>query len=136
MRKWLDEIDQKLINRIKAEKATTGVANGTVNRMLAVLHARYCVKAAMEWGNDRQGPKHQADEAKRTRIRWLSKDEALRLLQELPEHLADMAEFSLATGLRAANVKELSWSQIDLARRVARIHPDQASKPKRRSRYR
>jgi hypothetical protein len=47
-------------------------------------------------------------------------------LAQLPEHLADMAAFSLATGLRAANVTGLQWSQVDLARRIAWVHPDQA----------
>jgi len=52
--------------------------------------------------------------AKRTNALWL------------PEHLAAMASFSLATGLRAANVTGLQWSQVDLVRRVAWVHPDQA----------
>src|SRR5438552_18845149 len=52
--------------------------------------------------------------------------EARRLLTELPEHLADMATFSLATGLRAANVTGLQWQQVDLTRQLAWIHPDQA----------
>ncbi|WP_338116183.1 site-specific integrase, partial [Thiocystis violacea] len=60
------------------------------------------------------------------RIRWLTQDEASRLIAELPEHLADMVLFSLATGLREANVTGLEWSQVDLVRRVAWIHPDQA----------
>lgn len=33
---------------------------------------------------------------------------------------------SLSTGLRRANVTGLQWSQVDLTRRVAWIHPDQA----------
>jgi integrase len=37
-----------------------------------------------------------------------------------------MAEFTLATGLRENNVLRLDWSQVDLKRRVAWIHPDQA----------
>ena len=60
------------------------------------------------------------------RIRYLTRQEALRLLAELPEHLANMAAFSLAPGLRAANVTGLMWSQVDLKRRLAWIHPDQA----------
>jgi integrase len=60
------------------------------------------------------------------RIRFLSREEAQRLLSELPEHLADMAAFSLATGLRRSNVTGLQWSQLDLAKRLAWIHPDQA----------
>jgi len=59
------------------------------------------------------------------RIRWLTRDEADRLLEELPEHLAEMVRFTLATGLRASNVKGLKWSQVDLARRVAWIHADE-----------
>ena len=37
-----------------------------------------------------------------------------------------MAAFSLATGLRAANVTGLQWKQVDLTRRLAWVHPDQA----------
>ena len=60
------------------------------------------------------------------RIRYLTHNEAQRLLDALPEHLADMAAFSLATGLRRANVTGLQWSQVDLTPRLAWIHPDQA----------
>jgi len=41
-----------------------------------------------------------------------------------------MARFALATGLREANVTGLQWSQVDLARRVAWIHADQAKNGK------
>ena len=37
-----------------------------------------------------------------------------------------MARFSLSTGLREANVTGLQWNQVDLQRKVAWIHPDQA----------
>ena len=37
-----------------------------------------------------------------------------------------MAQFSLATGLRQRNVSYLRWDQVDMNRRVAWIHPDQA----------
>src|SRR6266478_2197565 len=60
------------------------------------------------------------------RIRFLTQEEAQRLLAALPPHLADMAAFSLATGLRAANVTGLQWPQVDLVRRLAWVHPDQA----------
>jgi integrase len=52
-----------------------------------------------------------------SRIRSLSRDEFSRLLAELPPHLADMAQFSVATGLRQANVTRLQWRQISLERR-------------------
>ena len=37
-----------------------------------------------------------------------------------------MASFTLATGLRAANVTGLTWDQVNLSRKLAWIHPDQA----------
>ena len=60
------------------------------------------------------------------RIRWLTREEADRLIGTLPGHLAAMARFSLETGLRRSNVTGLLWSQVDLTRRTAWIHADQA----------
>jgi len=67
---------------------------------------------------------------KSTRIRWLTNDEARRLLNELPDHLNAMARFTLATGLRESNVTGLQWSQLDMQRRCAWIHADQAKAEK------
>ena len=52
-------------------------------------------------------------------MRLLTVPEFERLLRELPEHLADMAVFAVATGLRAANVKGLQWHCVDIALRHA-----------------
>ncbi len=60
------------------------------------------------------------------RLRWLTREEADRLLIELPAHLKPLVRFSLATGLRQQNVVQLEWSQVDLERRIAWIHADQA----------
>jgi integrase len=60
------------------------------------------------------------------RIRFLTHDQAAALLRELPAHLKDMAIFALATGLRAANITGLTWEQVDLPRKQAWVHPDQA----------
>ena len=60
------------------------------------------------------------------RIRWLTPKEWRRLYRQLPDHLKDMAEFSLLTGLRQKNVTHLEWSQVDLRRKTAWIHADQA----------
>ena len=52
------------------------------------------------------------------------------MLGILPPHQAALVRFSLATGLRERNVTRLEWSQVDLTRRVAWIHPDQAKAKK------
>lgn len=38
----------------------------------------------------------------------------------------NMAQFTLATGLRESNVTGLEWSQVDMSRHVAWVHADQA----------
>jgi integrase len=60
------------------------------------------------------------------RVAWITKDQARKLLAELPDHLKPIAGFALATGLRETNVRLLTWSQVDLARRVAWVHADEA----------
>lgn len=49
----------------------------------------------------------------------------LRLISELPLHLADMAQFSVATGLRQANVTRLQRKQISRERRHLWVGADQ-----------
>lgn len=60
------------------------------------------------------------------RTRWLTYDEWDRLQAELPEHLKQMARFAITTGLRENNVIGIQWSQIDMRRKVAWVHPDEA----------
>ena len=93
--------------------------------MLQVLRAVLRM-AEREWEWIDKAPMIRLLPEPRRRVRWLTRDEADRLLAELPEHLSAMARFSLATGLRQRNVADLEWSQVDLGKRLAWIHPDQA----------
>lgn len=96
----------------------------TANRYLALIRA--ILRRAKKWGWLESYPDFEPYPVKTGRLRWLTQDEAARLLAELPQHLADMAEFSLLTGLRQANVTELECSQVDMQRKCCWIHPDQA----------
>ncbi len=123
--KDLEAVTRASLDRITEAKLGEGVSNATVNRVLEVVRAilRKCVND-WEW-LDRAPHVRMLKEPTR-RIRFLTRDEAQRLLAALPKHLADMAAFSLATGLRRGNVTGMQWSQVDLTRRLAWIHPDQA----------
>jgi integrase len=132
--RWLDQylngvelqaIKRDLLDRISAAKQGTGVTNGTVNRVLAVIRA-ILRKACNEWEWLDRVPVVRMLPEPTKRVRWITRNEADRLIAELPPHLADMVRFSLETGLRRANVTGLQWSQVDLVRRTAWIHPDQA----------
>jgi hypothetical protein len=85
-----------------------------------------CRKCVNEWEWLDRAPQVRMLKEPTRRIRFLTRDEAQHVLAELPDHLADMAAFSLATGLRAFNVTGLQWTEVDLTRRLAWVHPDQA----------
>jgi integrase len=123
--KPLDTISRSLVDRITDAKLAQGCSNATVNRTLEVLRAilRKCVN---EWEWLDRAPQMRMLKESTRRIRFLRHDEAQRLLDVLPPHLSDMAAFTLATGLRAANVTGLQWTQVDLVRRLAWVHADQA----------
>ncbi len=76
--------------------------------------------------SDRQGAKVKRLPEPACRPRYISRDQAERLMTELPEHLAARVRVSLATGLRQRNVVELEWPQVDMDRRCAWIFADQA----------
>lgn len=132
--RWLDQylsgielqaIKRDLLDKISAAKQAEGVENSTVNRMQEVVRA-ILRKACNEWEWLDRVPVVRMLPEPTKRVRWITRNDADRLIAELPPHLADMVRFSLETGLRRSNVTGLQWSQVDLVRRTAWIHPDQA----------
>ncbi|AYR27078.1 tyrosine-type recombinase/integrase [Herbaspirillum rubrisubalbicans] len=120
----LVDIDIDVVGALRDRKSRTGVRPATINRMLSLLRA-VLNAAHREWGWIEEPPFIRLLSEPRSRIRFLSRDEAVKLLHELPEHLSDMAAFSLATGLRKTNVTCLEWSQVDMRRKVAWVHHDE-----------
>ena len=100
-------------------------SDSTKNRYLALIRA-ILNKAVKEWQWLDDVPKITLYREAKRRIRWLNRPEAERLVAALPEYMADMALFSLNTGLRQRNVLELKWEQINLSRKTAWIYPDEA----------
>lgn len=127
--KSLQEIDENLIEQIAQEKEKAGVQPSSINRVLEIIRA-ILNKALKEWKWLDTVPYFRMRKFENKRLRWLTYKEAERLVGELPPHLRDMAEFTLATGLRQANVIGLKWSEVNLVRNHALIHADQ-SKTKR-----
>lgn len=103
--------------------------SATKNRYIALVRA-ILRKAEREWDWLDKAPFLKQFKEPKKRVRWLTKDEAERLIEALPETIAEMVRFSLATGLRKSNVLFLEWSQIDLVHKVAWIHADQAKAEK------
>lgn len=127
--KQLKEINRKLIDKIADIKSATGASNARVNRLLALIRS-ILNKAANDWEWLETAPKVKLRKEGNHRTRWLTQQEASNLIAELPSHLADMAIFTLATGLRQSNVKNLKWKNIDLEKRHAWVHGDEAKSGK------
>ncbi|WP_414041934.1 tyrosine-type recombinase/integrase [Acidithiobacillus sp. M4-SHS-6] len=121
--KLLQEIDRKMVMQILEIKRQE-TSNATANRYLALIRA--ILRACVEWDWLDTAPTFRQYKESSGRILWLTREQANKLLDELPEHLRDMAAFTLATGLRRRNVMHLQWSQIDMHKKLAWIHSDQA----------
>jgi integrase len=55
---------------------------------------------------------------------WITPEQWKKLHAELPPHMKPMAEFALETGIRQANVLGLTWSRVDLQRKVAWVEAE------------
>ena len=122
--KLLTDLTRDVIAEVGANKRKNASA-ATANRVLALIRA-ILRRAELEWEWIEKAPRVRLYPEPKGRVRWLKPEQVQILLSELPEHLAEMVKFSLATGLRQANVLGLEWSQVDVQRNVAWIHADQA----------
>jgi len=121
------KLSKKGVQKKGAKKKSLSPA--TVNRYLAVASA--ILNYAHEKGKIEGVPNIPYLPEPEGRIVFLSEEEAIKLIQELPPHLAAMTRFGLATGLRRSNITGLTWKNVDLNRRIAWVWPDEAKGKKR-----
>jgi integrase len=114
-----DEI--QAIGNAKAAESSRATANRYLALVRAVLR-----RAAGPWQWIDKAPSITLYPEAKRRVRWLNQEEVARLLDALPPHQRQPARFALATGLRQANVLKLQWAEVDLVRRTAWIHADEA----------
>ncbi len=119
----LDEIRRMHIDTIIQQRLNEGVSHATVNRLLQKLRT-VLNKAHKEWEVKCDPPYIKLLKEPKKRVHWLTEIEAHRLIMALSPHLADMARFSLETGLRESNVTLLRWEQVDLSQRIVYIEGD------------
>ncbi len=99
-------------------------AASTANRHLAVVSA--ILHHAHAKGTLASVPKIPYLPESKERFRWLTREQAIRLIDELPEHLSAMTRFALATGLRRSNITGMTWDALDAHRKIAWVWPDEA----------
>jgi integrase len=120
---WFDEhlksqpltnITDEVIDQLRGLKADE-TSQSTANRYMALLRAilRKELKNA--------APKVPMFAIQTGEPFWLTRKQFDNLTKKLPPHLADMAIFSVSTGLRMRNVTHLTWDRVDIKRRHAWI---------------
>jgi integrase len=121
----LNSLSSTYLRDVLDQKLAQGASPATVNRYAALLRSilRRCERV---WRWMERAPVIDIPSEPPKRFYVLTRQQADRLLAELPMHLASMAEFSLATGLRMSNVTGLEWGQVDRGSGLAWIFPDQA----------
>ena len=114
----LQKIDGDVIWKVTQGELKRGNAPATVNRYLALI--RNVLRTARdEWQWIDSMPKVRLLPGEVQRDRWLTREEAQRLIDSCAPHLAALVRFALATGCRAREITDLEWARVDLARRTA-----------------
>jgi integrase len=109
--------------RIAIEKSRRGarLSAASINRPLALLRTLLRL-ASRKWGAIARVPVIELEREPQGRLRWLTHEEAIRLLDSCHEQknqaLTDLVEFSIYTGLRQGESLGLTWGDVDRARGV------------------
>lgn len=117
----LHEVTAAKISEYRAARLALPITAHAVNRPLALL--RHLLRlAADEWEVLGEAPTVRLAKEPQGRLRWLTPEEAHRLLDACRQHrgapLADLVEVCLYTGLRQAEALGLTWARVDRARGV------------------
>jgi integrase len=106
--------------KAKNAEAARPRATSTVNHELAILKQLF--RKAIAWGYLERG-KDPAENVKKLpepkgRIRFLSVDEARRLLEAASPHLRPILITALETGMRRGEILRLTWNDVDSRNRT------------------
>lgn len=93
-----------------------GVSNGTINRELSCLKRMYSL--GIKWGDARYNPVRDVDmlEEPPGRTRFLSEEEAQRLIDSASEHLKPILMIALNTGMRLGEILSVQWEHVHIDR--------------------
>jgi integrase len=125
----LGEVNGDVVWSVVEDQLKKGNRAATVNRYLAVMR---CVlrTARDEWQWIDSMPKVRLLPGEVERDRWLTREEASRLVAVCPSHLAALVRFALATGCRASEITGLEWNRVDLDRRTAWLNQTKNGTPR------
>ncbi len=120
---YLHNITYFTIEHYKRKRVEDGVSKSTINKELAILRSIF--NRAKEFGfYSGEIPKiEKFKDVENERVRFLTPEEAKRLIEACPEWFRAVVVFALNTGLRAGEIFTLKWSQVDFRNRFIYVEP-------------
>lgn len=111
--KTLEQITQASIDKWKTKIKEEGLADGSVNRGLALVKIMF--NKAIEWGWLKENPAKKVKFFKlnNQRVRYLMPEEVTSLLSYTPPYLKPIVIVAVHTGIRKESVLRLQWPQVN-----------------------
>ena len=125
----LNDITGDVIWTVTQGELQKGNKPATVNRYLATIRCLLRM-ARDEWQWIDTFPKVRLLTGEVERDRWLTREEADKLIAVCPPHLAALVRFALATGCRAREITGLEWERVDLNRQTAWLNETKNGTPR------
>jgi integrase len=116
--KLIDDVDTMTIDRMVTTWSKS-TSPRTINVRLAVLH--HVIALAVEWRVLRAIPVIRHVKVPEDTPRYLTEDEARRLVEACPRKIRSMVFIGLRTGLRVGELRGLQWADVDFERSVIRV---------------
>ena len=127
---FLSEITALKVEQFKSDRSKE-VTPATVNRSLTVLKSLF--NRAIDWGRFRgENPVRKVKFFKENneRLRYLEKDEIVRLLAACHKHLKPIVVVALNTGMRRGEILTLQWSDCDFKRDIIYLKNTKNGEPR------
>ena len=112
------DIEFYKMDRLKTKVAGKPISTSTVNRQMDVLRGIF--NKAIDWGKLQSSPMRVVQRLKVTpgRLRFLEKEEIVKLLSNCTKNLKPIVVLALFTGMRRGEIFGLKWHDIDFKRNI------------------
>ncbi|MBM4354522.1 MAG: hypothetical protein FJ109_12160 [Deltaproteobacteria bacterium] len=125
----LSEVSSFLIEQYKRSRQAQ-VSARTINIELACL--RNLFNRAIAWGLARDNPVKNVKffREDNSRVRYLTQEEARRLLEHCPDNIRPIVILALHTGMRRGEILGLRWDDIDFGARTIHLRRTKNGRPR------
>ncbi len=107
----LDSLTTEMLDEIVKKLSLKGLKNSTINKYLSALHVVLAEGVKRKWVAEIPAfPWLDEDEG---RIRWITEEEEVRLMSNLPPEIGVLVRVAIATGMRRGELLGLERKQVE-----------------------